>query len=46
MGSSIFVLLNIAIGAKFINNEIVSINQIFLLAGLYYLIEVINFLND
>jgi len=46
MGSSIFVLLNIAIGTKFINNEIVSINQIFLLAGLYYLIEVINFLND
>ena len=46
MGSSIFVLLNIAIGAKFIDNEIVSINQIFLLAGLYYLIEVINFLND
>ncbi len=46
MGSSVFILLNLAIGTRLINKEIITLNQIFFLFGLYYLIEVINFLND
>ena len=46
MGSLIFLLLNILIFIKILNNELIDLNYIIICVVLYGLIEVINFLND
>ncbi len=46
MGSLIFLLLNILIFIKILNNDLIDLNYIIICVVLYGLIEVINFLND